>query len=63
MKLNVPDMSCGHCKAAVESAIAKIGGSAVVHLAARQVVVEGASLAEATEALKQAGYEATPAEE
>ena len=60
-KYNVPDMSCGHCKAAVEKAIEGIGASAAVDLDAKTVEVSGASEQAVIEALKAEGYPATPA--
>lgn len=58
--LSVPDMSCGHCKAAVETALTPLAGSVTVDLAARQVVVTGASdVAPLLHALGQIGFPAT----
>lgn len=62
--LNVPDMSCGHCKRAVEGAIASVDAAATVRvdLDTRKVEVEsGAELAALLAALKEEGYEATVA--
>lgn len=41
MKLSVPDMSCGHCKAVVEKTIAEqdAGASVVIDLATRTAEV------------------------
>ena len=41
--LSVPDMSCGHCKASVEAALAPLPGMAPVEvdLTTRQVTVAG----------------------
>lgn len=60
--LSVPDMSCGHCKATVESALGAVPqvGSVTVDLSARRVEVTGtASAAELLKALDAAGYPAT----
>jgi len=61
-KLNVPEMSCGHCKASVEKAVASVDASAgvAVDLENRTVEVSG-SVDEAAllAALKGEGYEAT----
>ena len=58
--LSVPDMSCGHCKASVEAALAPLPGMAPVEvdLATRQVKVAG-SAAEALKALEAIGFPAT----
>jgi copper chaperone len=59
--LSIPDMSCGHCKAAVEAALGSVpgAGSVMVDLPARQVQVSGdAALPALLAALDQAGYPA-----
>lgn len=64
MILNVPDMSCGHCKAAVEKAIAGTDAAAavVVDLPAHRVeVTTAAAPAAILAALDAAGYPATVA--
>ena len=63
-KFNVPDMSCGHCKAAVEKAVASIDPAAKVqvNLDDRTVEIDAAvEDAALIAALKSEGYEATPA--
>ena len=63
MKFSVPDMSCGHCKAAVERAITAQDAQArvVVDLSTRTVAVDTAAPAETLlKALAQEGYPATP---
>ena len=63
MEFSVPDMSCGHCTAAIEAAIkAKDPGATVAcDLANRRVAVTGALSGAAIEsALAGAGYPATP---
>ncbi len=40
--LSIPDMSCGHCKASVEAALAPMAVAITVDLPARQVDVQGA---------------------
>lgn len=60
--LSIPDMSCGHCKAAVEQALATVpgAGSVTVDLAGRAATVSGpADLAAMLAALDAAGYPAT----
>jgi len=60
--LSIPEMSCGHCKAAIEKTIAAIDPAAVLafDLPARTVDVQSAAGLDALRvALKSAGYEAT----
>lgn len=60
-RLSIPDMSCGHCKASVEAALANVPGSGpvVVDLAAREATVGGPAPAAALlAALQAAGYPA-----
>lgn len=62
MKFSVPDMSCGHCKAAVERAIRSRdeGARIVVDLATREVEVDTTLPAPGLiEALQGEGYAAT----
>lgn len=59
--LSVPDMSCGHCKASVEAALAALPAAAPVsvNLTSRQVEVGGAAPAEAlVKALAEIGFPA-----
>lgn len=61
-KLNVPEMSCSHCKAAVEKAVAGIdaGASVNVDLENRTVNIDSkVTDAVLIDALKEGGYEAT----
>ena len=57
--LSVPDMSCGHCKASVEAALAPLPGMAPVEvdLANRQVKVAGPAY-QALQALAAIGFPA-----
>lgn len=57
MQFTVPDMTCGHCKAAIEAAIADAGGRATVDLSAKTVTVEGLDQDRAAQAIREAGYE------
>lgn len=64
MRLEVPEMSCGHCKASVEKAVLGLdaGASVAVDLAARRVeIVTGASQAAVVAALQAVGFESRPA--
>jgi copper chaperone len=60
-RLSIPDMSCAHCKATVEAALAAVPGThdITVDLAGRQATVEGAASPPALlAALDAAGYPA-----
>jgi copper chaperone len=60
-KLSIPDMSCNHCKMAVEAAIASVPGAgmAQVDLASRTALVpDSAPLPDVFAALERAGYPA-----
>jgi len=63
-KLNVPEMSCGHCKVAVEKAVADVDSAASVDvdLESRTVSIQS-SVTDAAliAALKEGGYAATVA--
>ena len=57
---DVPGISCGHCKAAIEGALDGIDGidEATVDLDAKTVLVQGTATDEAvTAAIDEAGYE------
>lgn len=58
----VPDMSCGHCKAAVSSGLQEVAGveSVDIDLGTKLVTVRGAGLDDAAlrAAIEAAGYEA-----
>jgi copper chaperone len=62
-KFSVPEMSCGHCKASIEKAVALVDASAsvFVDLATREVTVESQAETKALiAAMKSEGYEAIP---
>lgn len=64
IRLSVPDMNCGHCKASVEQAIASLDAGATVRadISQRLVEVETALPAPALiEALDEIGFPAAPA--
>ena len=63
MKLSIPDMTCGHCKATVERTIIDLDSTAdvVVDLGAHTVQVETKTPADMVlKALAAEGYPATP---
>lgn len=60
MKFRVEDMSCAHCTAAIEKAVAEAGGSAAADLAAKTVTVENIGAARAAEVITAAGYTPQP---
>ena len=56
----VPDISCDHCKRAIEGEVAKVGGvdSVEVDVAAKVVHVQGAAPDDAVRAaIEEAGYD------
>lgn len=62
IKLNVPDMSCGHCVKSITSAIqGKYSGALVVcNLQDKSVTVEkGTTVSELQATLNEAGYKST----
>lgn len=62
MKLAIPDMSCGHCKATVERTIIDLdsGADVIVDLETRTAVVKTTAAPQAIlTALKAEGYPAT----
>ncbi|MBT8411729.1 MAG: heavy-metal-associated domain-containing protein [Octadecabacter sp.] len=59
MRLNVPDMSCGHCKAAIERAVKDVDEGAVLTFDMNDRSVEIQSEADGPSlqtALSEAGY-------
>lgn len=64
MVLSIPDMSCGHCKAAVAKAIATVDPQATVDIdldRRRASVSSTAGRDRLIAALSEAGYTAEPA--
>ncbi len=63
MEFSVPEMSCGHCTAAIEKAVKEADFAATIHcdLTTRHVIVETSlPVAEISAAIQQAGYESAP---
>ncbi|GAA4225162.1 copper chaperone [Sagittula marina] len=63
MEFKVPDMSCGHCTAAIEKSVkaADPAASVACDLTDRRVKIDSAlSSEQLMVAIKDAGYEATP---
>lgn len=63
MRFHVPDMSCGHCTAAITKSVNSQDPSAVIDtdLESRTVSVETASPQDdILQAIKAAGYDAVP---
>ena len=63
MRLHVPDMSCGHCTAAITKEITALDTSASVraNLDSRTVDVDtSCTISAIVEAIKTAGYAAEP---
>lgn len=56
MIFKVEDMTCGHCKAAIEEAVTNAGGKAVVDLAAKTVAVNNLPDDQAEAVIRDAGY-------
>ena len=60
-KFSVPQMSCGHCKSAIEKAIKEVDGDAkvVFDMAKREVTVSSDAGNDAlVTSMKEGGYEA-----
>lgn len=57
--LSIPDMSCGHCKASIEAALAPLASQVSVDLAARRVTVQGSPPEPLLKALEAIGFPAT----
>ncbi|MTH64438.1 heavy-metal-associated domain-containing protein [Paracoccus shanxieyensis] len=61
MRFLVEDMSCSHCAATIENAIATAGGRASSDLATHTVQVEGLDDERAAQVIRDAGYTPRPA--
>lgn len=61
MRFHVEDMSCGHCTATIEKAVAEAGGQARTDLTTHIVEVEGLDAVQAEAVIRQAGYTPEPA--
>ncbi|QJD17383.1 cation transporter [Paracoccus sanguinis] len=60
MRFHVEDMTCGHCSAAIEKAVAAAGGRATADLASKIVTVEELGTARAAEVISAEGYTPVP---
>ncbi|KGJ20877.1 cation transporter [Paracoccus sanguinis] len=60
MRFHVEDMTCGHCTAAIEKAVAAAGGRATADLASKIVTVEELGTARAAEVIAAEGYTPVP---
>ncbi len=63
MKYHVPDMSCGHCKASIEKAIATLdtGANVIVDLESKTIVVSTTKpSADVIAKLADVGFSAQP---
>lgn len=58
-QLAVPDMSCNHCKASVEAALAPLSNAVQVDLTSRRVSVDGGDVRQMIKALDAIGFPAT----
>ena len=57
--LSVADMSCGHCRASIDAALAPLGGTAAFDMDTRRVTVSGPLAPDAAiEALDRIGFPA-----
>jgi copper chaperone len=64
IKLSIPDMSCGHCRASVEQALAPLSGVSAIRFdpEARTAAVDGdATASDLIAALEQIGFPASVA--
>lgn len=62
-RFSVPEMSCGHCKATIETALleADAGAELTFDMEAREVEVDSVlEQGEVVAVMKEAGYESTP---
>ncbi len=62
-KFSIPDMSCGHCKSAIEKAVKNVDDHAQVEvdLTTRKVTIKSKAEVDAlVKAIKAEGYEAHP---
>jgi copper chaperone len=66
LDLHIPDMSCGHCRKAIESAVRGVDPSATLDFdmeARRASVDTRTEQTEVIKALAKAGYPATPVQQ
>ncbi|MDO5642992.1 MAG: cation transporter [Paracoccus sp. (in: a-proteobacteria)] len=60
MILTVNDMTCAHCKAAIEKAVTDAGGTAQIDLETKEVRVTGLDPVQAEAVIRAAGYSPQP---
>ena len=60
MRFHVEDMTCGHCTAAIEKAVAAAGGRATADLASKIGTGEELGTARAAEVISAEGYTPVP---
>lgn len=61
LTLSVPDMSCGHCRASIQAALAPLGAAPAFDMEARRVtLITEARQAEVLAALEAIGFDASP---
>ncbi|MCL4674836.1 MAG: heavy-metal-associated domain-containing protein [Pararhodobacter sp.] len=61
LTLSVPDMSCGHCRASIEAALAPLGATPQFDMQARRITLPAdAPQAAVIAALDAIGFEAAP---
>ncbi|KPQ08327.1 MAG: copper chaperone CopZ [Rhodobacteraceae bacterium HLUCCA12] len=58
--LHVPDMTCGHCRASIEKALAPLGLAPRFDMDARHVTMPAADPAPVVAALDRIGFDAAP---
>jgi len=61
LTLSVPDMSCGHCRASIDKALAPLGATVAFDMERRQIAVSGdIAPARVIDTLDRIGFPAEP---